>query len=352
MTARRTLVLALALGAGLSARARAHADVWQHASAPSEAAASETYRKELAAGDSFVVQANRPSNSPANIKKLLASAEQAYRNAAAASPREAEPYFRIARVLYSFYFECADYGGFVPVSPLCDLSARADPSRFDTVHAQEVIHAWAAAEQRAPLDPHFSIDLGESEVLFRRAILNTRLATKTSLAAAAEDYERFIARSDVGIATSNHTVWSNLAETYMMLGRLDDAIDTYHEALRRGAQTSTQYGLAVALDRDGRSAEARDRIVALGKREFAQFQQEVARGDPFFVPLGEKYYYFALMEETFGHDDDAVEYWRAYIKSNAHPEFQPRAKAHLDHLLAERKKHPARVTPPPLWDEL
>ena len=70
------------------------------------------------------------------------------------------------------------------------------------------------------------------------------------------------------------------------------------------------------------------------------------RGDTFFVPEGEKFYYFALGEEAFGLDDDAINFWRLFLNSGAHPQFQPRAKAHLDALLKKRRKSPLPIEPP------
>jgi tetratricopeptide (TPR) repeat protein len=260
-------------------------------------------------------------------------AAMSYTNAATAKPNEAEPYYRLGRLLYSFYFECEDgVQGAFNRSPLCDN----DPTTFDTKRAREVIEAWNQFEARAPLDPRLTVQFGESELLFHRAILSTKLATKGDLEAAAHDYEAILARSDS--SSGDETVWSNLAETYMMLDRLDEAIDTYHEAMRRGANTSTLYGLAVALDRDERSGAAKDLILSQGEVSMEQFLASVARGRTFFVPRGEEYYYFALAHEAFGRADDAIEYWNKFIASGAHAEFQPRARAHLDALHAQQRR--------------
>ncbi len=78
---------------------------------------------------------------------------------------------------------------------------------------------------------------------------------------------------------------------------------------------------------------------------------KVQQGGTFFVPEGEKFYYFALSDEAFGFEDEAIENWQRYIKSNAHPEFQPRAKAHLDVLLAKKQRRKAVPIDPP-WPEL
>jgi tetratricopeptide (TPR) repeat protein len=342
----RRLLLALLL-----VPAAATADVWQRASDRGAAAARRAaYDAKLAAGDDLALAADARSIAATRVRQLVDDAVETYRAAAVLEPTEGEPYYRIGRVLYSFYFECTDESLMrrAQSSPLCD----PHPARLDRKRAKDVIDAWDAFEARAPLDPRLSVDPpGESEILFKRAILHTKLATTDELTAAANDYEKYLARGD-GSGLSNETVWSNLAETYMMLGRLDEAVDTYREALHRGGGVSTQYGLAVALDRDGRGEEAKDRIAQLGEVPFREFRNAVNRNVVFYVPQGEVYYYFALADETFGQYDEALEMWRLYIRSNAHPQFQPRAKAHIDWINAERKKHPVRVAPPPLPEEM
>ena len=323
----------------------AHANVWQHAiERGSPDPAQDVYDSEMKSGDELAMQANAKGASIKTIRQLVDHAVLSYRNAAQAKPNAAEPYYRIGRLLYSFYFECEDVISPTNTSPLCFAH---DITLFDRKRALEVIDAWDAFEARAPLDPRLSVHLGETEILFHRAILSTKLYTKDHLEAAARDYEKILERSDTGNETADETVWSNLAETYMMLGRLEEAIDMYHEAIRRGASTSTMYGLAVALDRDERAAAARDVIQSQGMVALQAFHESVMRGHTFFVPRGEEYYYFALAHEAFDDIDEAIEYWQKYIQSGAHPEFQPRAKAHLAALAA--KRHGLPKAP---WQEL
>jgi tetratricopeptide (TPR) repeat protein len=323
----------------------AHANVWQRAiTRGSPDPQQDLYDSEMKTGDELAMQANAKGASMKTVRQLVDHAVMSYRNAAQAKPNEGEPYYRIGRLLYSFYFECEDVVSFQNVSPLCYPH---DITLFDRRHAAEVVEAWDAFEVRAPLDPRLSVHLGESEILFKRAILNTKLVSKDHLEAAARDYEKILARSDTGNDSADETVWSNLAETYMMLDRLEDAIDVYREAVRRGASTSTLYGLAVALDRDERAAAARDLMQSQGENALSDFHKSVIEGRTFFVPRGEEYYYFALAHEAFDQNEEAIEYWEKYIQSGAHPEFQPRAKAHLAALMA--KRHGVPKAP---WDSL
>jgi tetratricopeptide (TPR) repeat protein len=340
----RVLAAALVALASLTVRAAAEGkqpDVWQRAIAsPSAEAALETYQRELRDGDEHVLQAAARSSSISAIRDQVQRAIESYRRAAAAQPQAAEPYFRIGMVLWSFYLQSCEHDRFGSTrSPLADCSA---PDAVNAPIAEQTIRAWDAFEARAPLDPRLSG--GPGSLLFRRAIIHTKLATPAHLAAAARDYEAIIQRTD-GKGEAPSLVWGNLAETYMMLGRLDDSIHAYKEALRHGARTATWYGLAVALDRDGRGALARDVILAQGPVGYRQFRSDVDSHGTFFVPHGEVFYYYALAEEAFGQIDEALDHWHKYVASGAHPRYQPRAREHIDALLAKRRAGQGRRQP-------
>jgi tetratricopeptide (TPR) repeat protein len=339
----------LALLATLLVASVADANVWQHAiSAGTPDRAQDIYDSEMKSGDELTLLAMTQVSAD-RLSTLIERAVTSYRNAAAAKPKEGEPYFRIGRVLYSFYFECNN----TMLQRISQTSqtpnpCAAVPGMFDRKHAQEIIDAWDAFEARAPLDPRLSVMHEEDNtVLFHRAVLHTQMNTKDHLEAATRDYEKYLARSE----RVDETVLSNLAEAYMMEGRLEEAIDTYREALRMSAQTETLYGLAVALDRDERSASALELIASQGESSMQEFHTRVdIEHRTFFVPAGEKYYYYALAYEAFGQSDNAIDAWQRYIASGAHPEYQPRAKAHLEPLLAQRKRQNLHLEAP--WHEL
>lgn len=315
----------------------AHANVWEEAIRRGKPdAAQDKYESEMRDGDEHALLANTRGSSKSEVAHQLELAIASYKAAAAAKPDEGEPWYRIGRVLYSFHIECND--SLVPrmlASPLCN----PDPRSFKRKEAEQVIMAWNEFEKRAPLDPRLSVGaFGDSEILFRRAILHTKLATPAHLEGAAADYEKILARQDLGEGAAENVV-GNLAETYMMLGRLEDSIEMYRDALRGAADTSTWYGFAVALDRDERSEQALEVIQSLGREQRDQFHLRVLRGDTFFVPEGEKHYYFALSDEAFGFDDEAIENWKKFIASGAHPRYQPRAKAHLEALMKKKRNN-------------
>lgn len=339
----RLAVLALLCTLGHTAGA----NVWDDAVARGKPdPAQDTYNSEMRSGDEHAMLANAHGLSPKEARRQIQLAVTSYKNAAAAKPKEGEPYFRIGRTLYSFFLECNDA---IIAPSLRSTFCSADPRAFDRKHAEQVIEAWNEFEKLAPLDPRFTVSsiFGETEILFRRAILHTKLATRAHLEAASGDYEKILARQDAAGDGVNENVVGNLAETYMMLNRMDEAIEMYKVALRGGgAETSTWYGFAVALDRDERTQQAIEVIQSLGEDQRNAFHRKVIAGDTFFVPEGEKHYYFALSDEAFGLDEEAIDNWKKYIASGAHPEFRPRAKAHLDALLSKRKRKGVPFEPP------
>jgi len=329
----------LALGVVLGVAALAHASVWDRAAlSPEDENARDLYDARMLEGDTATLSSTIQSANIATTVAAIKRAEAAYRAAAKQRPREGEPYFRIGNLIYEMHFDCDQLMSRLPT---CGAGL-ATPERM-----QVAVEAWDEFEKRAPLDPRVG------EILLKRAILNTKLVNGTAtdkvhLAAAARDYQAALDRSD-GLAGTNgdEQLLGNLAETYMMLGRLDDAVATYLRAVTVGAaRVSTVYGLAVALDRDGSGDQALRRIQEQGTQGFDAFDKEYHRGAVFFVPAGEANYYFALASEAFGNYGAALEYWNRYLTSGAHPEFQPRAREHVDQLHKKRVRAEAPLPDP------
>jgi tetratricopeptide (TPR) repeat protein len=322
--------------------ATAHASVWDRAvTSPADEIAKDRYDAKMMEGDAATLSSTIESASLRTRLTAIKRAEAAYRAAATIRPRDGEPYFRIGNLVYEVHFDCDQMVG-RPLTCSVDL---ATPERMRTA-----VEAWDEFEKRAPLDPRVG------EILLKRAILNTKLVNGTAqdrryLEAAARDYQAALDRSDGLLGNGDdEQLLGNLAETYMMLGRLEDAITTYLRAVSVGAaRVSTVYGLAVALDRDGSGDQALRRIRAQGSQGFDSFDKEFHRGGVFFVPAGEANYYFALAHEAFGNLGTALEFWNRYLASGAHPEFQPRAKEHIAQL---HKKRVRAEPPPPFTDDL
>jgi tetratricopeptide (TPR) repeat protein len=326
---KRSLLLLVMLAAP------ADASVWDRAlQSSADEASKDLYDAKMLEGDTATLTATIQSSSIANNLESIRRAEAAYRAAAAARPREAEPYYRIGTLLYQMYYNCDQTYAQLPT---CDPSNPA--------HAEAVITAWEEFERRAPLDPRVS------EMLLSRALLHTKLIDGSPgdhrhLERAAADYQAALDRGDGLSATrGDEQLLGNLAETYMMLNRLDDAIASYYRAIMAGAaRVSTVYGLAVALDRDGSGDQAIRQIQGQGAEGLDAFTKECVRHTVFFVPSGESAYYFALASEAAGNYGAAMSLWIRYIASGAHSEFQARAREHIE-ALRDRHVHPEPLPP-------
>lgn len=328
---------ALLVAALLSMSAAASANVWQDASTGKVEPSMDSYDQVMSLADDAVHQALSAGLSRDQLEKQVGSATKLYRAAASLDPKAGEPYYRIGQLLYAMYFADCNQGG--GTSPLC--RGRTDVEGLQTIpayrqRADEMLAAWDAFEARAPLDPRLS-----REFLFQRAILRTKMATMDSWAGAARDYEAILARVEERGADVS-TTEGNLAETYMMMGRLDDALGMYVAAIRDGG-TDAYWGYVVCLDRDEQESRAKQLITDAGMERWQAFQRQVRSGHWFFVPSGEKFYYAALAEEAFGDFDAAAADWGHFLESGAHKQFQPRAKAHLAKL---KSGHPASKSMP------
>jgi len=332
---RRMIVIALLL---CSQNARA-GDFWSTISEDDAAAmARRNYEKAMEEGDSLASLAISHATNNDEMKRQLQLAIRAYENAELARPDAPEPHFRAGLVLRNFFVECSDHVGLTWCIP-------GHPSPID---AARMADEWMAFVKLAPLDPRV-----DYELMFDIAIANTHAVARETnpdkarprLEAALSFYQAALER--VNLIDQNTTQrLGNMAETYMMLGRLDEAISTYEEIVRGSADSETTYGLAVALDRDEQGQKARELIRALGADEFERFKASVVKGETFFVPDGEVYYYLALCEDAFGVDDRAAIDWQRYIDSGAHPQYDDRAKANLAALAKHKHKPPASPAHP------
>jgi len=310
-----TALLVVAAGAGV-VRAGGESG-WVPADEAVEASPDD-YQLALDEGDEAAMLAASESASPATIKKLVNLAARAYERAAKARPDAAEPHWRAGAVLFGFFVDCDPRGA------LCQ--------KEDAKIHRRILGHWRAFEDKAPLDPRV---VG---ILFERAILHTKLATRDGIAAAIADYQALLDRKsteqlDLG------TILGNLAESHMMLGDLDQAIERYEEAMQNGGSIAVHYGLAVAYDRDGQGAKAKEIFTAWGEDQFDEWRAgiEASNSDTFYVPEGEVHYYLALGYEALGRDREATRAWKRFLDAGAHSGFQPRARAHLGALAGKKK---------------
>lgn len=316
----------ISLLASASATASASPSLWESATLDPEAAARKLrYDETMHLGYELgrtalsldVTHGGDDAVSPR--ERLIATNRslRAFQDAALIDPSAAEPHYYAAMLLMYGKIDCEG----------CD---------FDPQLAATAVAEIEAFEARAPLDPRLSVNM-----LTKRAIYRTRLAGTTKgeasrrhLEAALADYRATLERNASARANSE-VVYGNMAETLMMLGNVEEAIEQYRQALRVRPSTSVTLGLAIALDRDERGTEARALLRDLGGPAIVEWEMSVSSGDIFYVPEGEVFYYRGLINEALGHNGAAIENYDLFIKSRAHPLFAPRAFANRD-ALAKR----------------
>ncbi len=125
------------------------------------------------------------------------------------------------------------------------------------------------------------------------------------------------------------TVYRLLGQTYMALGRLDEALDALKAALRlQPDQVRNHYALAVAYDRGERpqlvtqhlqQAIAQDR----GLRSLVHSEEE-------WVPAVDALYYQGLAHSAQGHYAWATAYFRHYLHQVEHGPWRHRIQQHLE----------------------
>ena len=325
MTSLRLLAVTAALLAAAPARAD---DLWSAVAVTAEQdRAQREYDRAMLDGDDAVTAAANTQIRDVR-QRLVDRAIIAYELAARARPDDPEPHFRAATVLRDFLVEC---------KPRHDVVC---PPAITPAQAARMIEHWNMFERLAPGDPRIP-----EEILFERALQRTRLGTDADLIAASADYRKLLDARPNGDPS---TVLGNLAETYMMLGDLDRAIETYRQTMAHGADLSQEFGLAVALDRDEQGTEARTIMAARGPAGLARFQLALLGNDIFFVPVGEEQYYLALGAESLGNPSEAIARWDEFIASGAHPQFAARARHNRDALLRNpplRRLGRSRPTP-------
>jgi tetratricopeptide (TPR) repeat protein len=129
------------------------------------------------------------------------------------------------------------------------------------------------------------------------------------------------------------TLTGNSAEAVMALGRLDEAIRRYslaEQSDRTDQAALHALGLAVAYDRDGQRQKSRDALARALSTDpgLRLFQSK----DVFFIPEGDRHYYWGLLHEQFGNPDDALRSFRDFLSEVPTSRYGDRARSHIDEL--------------------
>lgn len=309
------LLLAAAPATADSIWAPGAGTVWERATA-GEDDPDRVYQEEMQRGDEYTKLAMAVAFR--EKKLLLDKVERAYENAIAARPDAAEPHLRLAELKNALFLQGMSRGPYGEAL-----------LTFDRRIATNVLDHWYAFEQKAPLDPRIT-----DRILFERAIVHTKMGTDEHYEKALADYRTLLDRSGVDHLNGAGYLY-NAAETLMMLGRLDEALPMYEQAMQASSKKEYAFSMAVALDRDGQGARARE-LLERHVRNIDDLESIVGRDSGiFFVPAGELYYYRGLTHEVIDEPEQAIIFYDKFIQSGAHPRFHERAREHITRLRNE-----------------
>ena len=267
--------LLVSMAAAASAQGRPIAetsDFWREVRQPGVSRAEVLIRHaRILAGRAQRALREQPNNPPRHVAAAwYEGAIQRCRRALELTPNDPEALFLLA-VLYSVYEE-------------------PRPGRAPRRMVEEAIAAFEALRRD-------HADFRPAEVASELAILHSRNHDDVR---AVEEYERALRFPGNLSPEAASTISSNLAESYMMLQRLPEAVRMYRRAIELVGQDTAdlrplvlaRFGLAVALDRHGEHAEAlreAERARTAGHGMDALTSQGV-----FFQPDSEVHFYLAL----------------------------------------------------------
>tara|TARA_R110002073_G_scaffold241497_3_gene403342 strand:+ start:29419 stop:30417 length:999 start_codon:yes stop_codon:yes gene_type:complete len=279
---------------------------------------AEKFRALMQEADDLALDSIQYDTPPQDRAGLAEKAMRAYEAASELNPESPEPHFRAAMVSNQF----------------------ATEANFPAPRALDrAIAHLEAFENLAALDPRLP------SVYFQRSILRTKRDGKENLEKGVADYESQLAlidQSAIEARVQTGIILSNRAELLMMLGRLEESIASYEQALEFGDAITHGYGLAVALDRDGQGFRARQ--VA---RKFALMDTGNALGvnGTFYTPAGEVFYYEAIRAESLANYRLAETAYRAFLQRLPNSQFAPQARKNLEAVKPKAKSQPAPKRP-------
>ncbi len=203
-----------------------------------------------------------------------------------------------------------------------------------------VVEHGTALREADPLDPR------EIEVTWDLSIAQSKLGLQGGPDAEKhfeqgiaeyERWRRFVDEASPNVSQALGQSWSNAAELMMAVGRLDEAIVGYEQAIDLDSTESLGfYGLAVALDRDGQWEKAK----AAMSNAVIRDRQGMRLDDPdvFFVPDGDVHYYKALSAQVRGDKKTAISEYRLFLSETVDTKYAARGREHLVELGAHEAR--------------
>ena len=280
---------------------------------------TDDYSRALAAADELAIAAAAAGRRKRLVRarELALKAADSYSAAAALRPSAPEPHYRAAETLYWVLLQT-------------DVLQDEEPALRAIAH-------WTRFLELAPSDPRLT------DVLFRRSIARSKLGGEGHLRRGIADYQHQLRLSDPGHHEQMALLESNVAELYMAVGELEEAIVHYLAALEhKPGDRLYAFGLAVAFDRDGQKERAHETLQAALGPSGESRTRELDREGVFFIPEGDIEYYRALAHESAGEWDEAASRYRLFLRKQPTSRYALRAKRNL---AAAEKRRAARGRP-------
>jgi tetratricopeptide (TPR) repeat protein len=276
----------------------------------------------------------------------------AYENALVLRPNDPDLHYAAGGLICEYVY---DYYG-------QDLHLR---HKRDELGNRAITH-WQTFERLSPKDPrrvNFVLSLGVSQqqpfggapqlvrwpFQFCRSIIYTKMGGDENYTRALDDYDYLLAVNprDLTDAPFIALLLTNSAEILMALGRLDEAIERYREALDYEGEPLHYYGLAVALDRAGLGESALAAMRAGVEKEPSDQAAlaSLSRPSVFFIPPGDIDYYLGLGHLALGHAEKAAHHFGQFVRNvGDRSPYARRAAEHLDGLTGRTlRRRPAKA---------
>jgi tetratricopeptide (TPR) repeat protein len=196
--------------------------------------------------------------------------------------------------------------------------------------AQEIARALDADPKFIPpSNPYLEGDVAGAEWAGRYELALCR-AQSADYEGAIDGLRRILAGGGAAEAAAGYVHW-HLGESYMALGRLDEALASLQQAYRLLPYAANiSFALAVAYDRDEEPTQSRDALSRALEREPRVSTSSLLSSSRIWIPADDQHYYLGLAYLGAGEAPRALYHLRRYISTTGEGMWTARARAHLE----------------------
>lgn len=284
--------------------------------------ARQQFERLIKAGQDALGAASKLSRDSTQRAAMLQRAALAFKQATVVEPSHPDGHYWLGRTYYEQEKLDASIACFLRLRRLGQTSAAED----------------VAADQRT--------DAGrEYEIAFSLGIAYSKKGQFDRAVGEYDRAERWLAqRQQSGDVARRATLQGNAAESLMALGRLDEAVARYREAIRlQPGYVLAWWGLAVALDRDEQLGRA---LAAVARAtRYDTTMRELTGSGVFFIPAGDIHYYYGLGHLAKGQVEQAKAAFSRFVELLPRSPWVRRARAHLSVLDNEHARKRIAASP-------